>query len=336
MLAGTALVLLLLLDEAAPFSLLPPPGAMLRPQLSCNTPTGRMRPGPGVRGVGMLLLRNDVYVAAGRSGWAVGVALGAGAISFAESKRQTDMIKSCRNVGQLAEIVSEYVERFSHVNVNTAWLSMARLPAGTQDKELSVALQNCTRKLLGKMEGRHLANLLHSAATLHVAGRARADDELVQQLASRSLEVLRTQPGSFDSQGVAITMWALGKLGARVDQELATAMQRQAIEIADDFNEQGVSNLLWGLATLGVEVDPQLVTVMQNRAIEIADEFNSQGVSNLLWALAKLGMGVYPALAKAMKRRAIEIANTFKPQEVSNLMWGLATLGVEVDPQLVT
>ncbi|KAJ1478587.1 hypothetical protein T484DRAFT_1817030 [Baffinella frigidus] len=213
---------------------------------------------------------------------------------------------------------------------------MEQLSPGKEDEELAVALQTLTRQVLGEMTGRQLANTLHSTATLHVAGRARADDELVQQLASRSLEVLRTQPGSFNSQGVANTMWALGKLGAKVDQELAKAMQRRAIEIAATFNSQGVSNLVWALATLEVEVDPQLVTVMQDRAIGIVDKFNSQDISNLVWALAKLEMGVYPALAKAMKRRSTEIAATFKPQEVANTMWALATLGVEVDPQLAT
>ncbi|KAJ1491498.1 hypothetical protein T484DRAFT_1774413, partial [Baffinella frigidus] len=206
MLTAVALVLLLL-DEAE----------TIAPRLRPGSPVVA-KEAAGLRGVGKLL-RGD---AAARRG--VG-AVGAGAISFEEAKRRNDEIKRCRGVRALAEIVSAYGGRFTHVNVNTAWLKMAELPPGKGDRELAAALQQYTKKLLGKMGGRQLPNLLHSAATLHVSGRPRADNELVQKLASSSQNVLRMNPSSFNSQGVANLMWALGKLGVEVDLGLVKVMQ---------------------------------------------------------------------------------------------------------------
>ena len=125
MLAAVPLVLLLL-GEVASFTMLPPPGAMLRPQLSCKAPTGGIWPGPGGRGVGLVLRTNAAYVATRRSGRSSGVALGAVAVSFEESKRQTGKIQNCTSVRELAEFVAEYGGRFNHVNVNVAWQRMAR------------------------------------------------------------------------------------------------------------------------------------------------------------------------------------------------------------------
>jgi len=331
----TVAIVLLLLDESASFSLLPPPGAMLRPQISCNAPAGRIWPGKVGCGVGTALRNNVAYVAARQSGWTVGVALGAGAITLDESKRQTEKIQRCRSVRELAEFVTEYGGRFSHVNLNAAWMIMARLPPGDEDGVLAAALQPLTRKLLGKMVARQVANTLHSTATLHTAGRPRAGAEVVQQLASRSLEVLRsTLKVPFDAQNIANTMWALGKLDAKVSPELAKVMQVRAIKIAPTFTGQNVANLMWGLATSGVEVDPELAKAMQKRAIEIAPAFNEQQVANLMWGLATLEVEVNLELSKAMQDRAIEIAPAFKSQGISNLMWGLATLGVVTVPEL--
>ncbi|KAJ1485119.1 hypothetical protein T484DRAFT_1893037, partial [Baffinella frigidus] len=189
------------------------------PGRASGYPAGYPAGHPGVRGAGKLLWVGGSF-AGGRVGFLgagaarlAGGPVGAGDIPFEESKRQTDKIMQCRDVRALAEIVAELGWRFSHVNVNTAWLMLARLRPGEEDGVVAAALQTCTPKVLGEMDGRQLANLLHSAATLHDSGRPRADDELVEKMASRSLEVLRTQPKSFNEQAVANLMWALAKLG---------------------------------------------------------------------------------------------------------------------------
>ena len=175
---GAVALALLLMDEAASFSLLPLPGAMLRPQLSCHQPTGRMWSGPGGRAVGTALRDNGAYVAAQRSGWTVGVSLGAGPWrtipepsldyqprgvgSLEESKQRTEDIKHCKTVKELAVFVDEYGWSFSHVNVNAAWQKMAHLPPKRDDGELAAQLEKCTWELVGKMGGRQVANTLHA------------------------------------------------------------------------------------------------------------------------------------------------------------------------------
>ena len=183
MLAAVALALLLLLDEAASFSLLPLPGAMLRPQLSCYKPTGRMWPGSGGRADGAALRGNGVNVAAQRSGRTVGVSLGAGPwrtipersfdydrnpsrvggdASLEESKQRTEEIKHCKTVRDLGDLVAECGWSFSHVNVNAAWQKMAHLPPKREDGGLAAELEKCTWELVGKMGGRQIANTLHA------------------------------------------------------------------------------------------------------------------------------------------------------------------------------
>jgi len=194
---GAVALVLLLLDEAASFSLPPPSGR--RPPLC--TPTGRIWPGPGGCGGGPALRGNTACVADRRSGgavqlqatssksrklalkkelasqkkrdapsWVVGDGLGGGAISVEATSRQTayqlnDGIKRCKDLRKLAELVTEYGERFNHVNVVVAWQTMAKLPPGEEDKGLAAALQDVTRKVMGKMFAHEVATALHVAGS---------------------------------------------------------------------------------------------------------------------------------------------------------------------------
>ena len=103
--------------------------------------------------------------------WVVGAGVGGGAVSSEATTRQTayqlnDGIKRCKKLQMLAELVAENGESFNHVNVVVAWQTMARLPPGKEDKELTAALQDSTRKLMGKMCAHQLANALHVAGSV--------------------------------------------------------------------------------------------------------------------------------------------------------------------------
>jgi len=103
--------------------------------------------------------------------WVVGAGAGGGAVSSEATTRQTayqlnDGIKRCKQLQKLAELVTENGESFNHVNVVVAWQTMARLPPGKEDKQLTAALQNSTRKLMGKMCAHQLANALHVSGSV--------------------------------------------------------------------------------------------------------------------------------------------------------------------------
>jgi len=61
-------------------------------------------------------------------------------------------------------------------------------------------------------------------------------------------------------------------------------LEGRAEEVAGTFNSQGVANTLWAFATMGRKPGERVMGMLEGRVEEMAGTFNSQDVANTLWS----------------------------------------------------
>ncbi|KAJ1472597.1 hypothetical protein T484DRAFT_1839704, partial [Baffinella frigidus] len=100
----------------------------------------------------------------------------------------TNAIKDCRALGELARILRAQRVSLDHIHVSAAWVCLARMATGRGGGEVGgvvAALQDRTRDVLGQINGRGVANVLHSMSKLHQKGE-RADRGLLEAMQRRA------------------------------------------------------------------------------------------------------------------------------------------------------
>ncbi|KAJ1484789.1 hypothetical protein T484DRAFT_1795995 [Baffinella frigidus] len=139
-----------------------------------------------------------------------------------DARQVTGLITGCREAGVLARILHEQRGVLNHSNVSAAWVCMARIGNRGRDggevREVVAAIQNETRGVLNQMDGRQIANTIHSIARLHLRG-VRADPELLAAIQRRAAAT----SGGFKPQDVANVLWALETMGETADRGLLEA-----------------------------------------------------------------------------------------------------------------
>ena len=152
--------------------------------------------------------------------------------------RITNAIQSCRALGELARILQEQSRDLDHIHVSAAWVCLARIGAGRgagDVTEIFAALHDQTWDVLGQMEARNTASVMHSISKLHQMGE-RADRGLLEAMQNRATATA----GESNPQDVANLLWGLATMGEKADRGLLEAMQKRATATAGGFNPQNV------------------------------------------------------------------------------------------------
>ncbi|KAG1672291.1 hypothetical protein FOA52_004306 [Chlamydomonas sp. UWO 241] len=151
----------------------------------------------------------------------------------------------------------------------------------------------------------HASVALHTAARLSETG-ARMPPTVVSQL----VELAHQHLQQMRPQGVAITAWALAKLG-HVDAEFTGALVQAATLLLRNFSPQNMANTAWALATLE-HLDTKFMAALP--------------LANTLWALAKLDHVDADFMGALVQAAKLQLRN-FNPQDLANTAWALAKLG---------
>ena len=214
-------------------------------------------------------------------------------------------------------------------------------------------------KNAGQFKAQEVSNVLWAFATM---GFVWQHLNLLQGLQTALFEaVLANLPQDgevacdrFNAQGIANTLWALGRMELKW-ADLTPALQQgffKAISISatktklsiDPFSAAEIAMTFEALAKMEFNFDAlsrsfqdNLFSVIVMHA-EVSNElsmgstrFNSQGVSNILWALATMRFS-WEQLPDEVQRKLIyaisQTLGEFKPQEIANTLWSLFVMDV--------
>eukprot|EP00930_Biecheleria_cincta_P039600 TRINITY_DN27202_c0_g1_i1.p1 TRINITY_DN27202_c0_g1~~TRINITY_DN27202_c0_g1_i1.p1 ORF type:complete len:907 (+),score=130.62 TRINITY_DN27202_c0_g1_i1:32-2722(+) len=163
-----------------------------------------------------------------------------------------------------------------------------------------------------------ITNCLWALATLEARGEAE------EALAIQLCEAARTYIDSFEPRNLALSAWALAKLGYR-NLEWCRCWAVEVERHMQRFEVRDMTNIIWAFATLHWRDEGFLAQFCKSAELKW-EQYLPQDLGNTLWALATLGFRHEPALA-ALSKRVFDIADTFDQQNLSISLWSYATLG---------
>ena len=168
--------------------------------------------------------------------------------------------------------------------------------------------------------------------------------------------------GSFKTQELSNTAWAMATLGFGLDALKERSLNNNYVVLESDdskgdyklmiaaldeilkaalpllprFRSQELNNLAWSLARL-LDVDHKTEAVKQvldgigRQLTNPKRQVTSQDIGTTLWSLASLEHVNEDLFRSLGARLRSDKAHTYKPQELSNTVWAFATCLIEVD-----
>lgn len=162
-----------------------------------------------------------------------------------------------------------------------------------------------------------ITNCLWALATLEARGDA--EEALALELAGLAM----THIESFEPRNLALSAWALGKLGYQ-DLTWCRRWASQVIPRLADFEPRDLTMVLWAFATVHWR-DEAFLTEFCKEVQRKCEAYSPQDIGNTLWALATLAFRHEATLA-AVSAECFKKAETFDQQNLSISMWSCATL----------
>jgi len=194
-----------------------------------------------------------------------------------------------------------------------AGLSVPFTPAAAR------AYQARAKELAGEMNGRDIAMLLRGFA----AAKLKPSRELLDLVGFRAKVVL--EEGGFDAQGVSMLLHACAALEYKNWLLLGQAAAAAANTL-DQFTPQGLANTVWALGRLGFFSHAILEGAVE-RYVAQPDAFKPQEACNLLSGAALLRFhpqGALTTLVRALTERAARL----RPADFAALFHALGTFAV--------
>jgi hypothetical protein len=138
--------------------------------------------------------------------------------------------------------------------------------------------------------------------------------------------------GTFNSQELANTLWALAKLDRRPGATLQRLLDDAVCWQVDEFKPQELANTLWAMAKLG-HGDDAVLGVLERAVRRAAERLNANELTQVLWAHAKLGRA--PAHLAALTDCAQRELPYMTAQGLAIALWAFAKLGCTLPPELL-
>lgn len=142
----------------------------------------------------------------------------------------------------------------------------------------------------------------------------------------------------FNSQGLAILVWAAASLDHPLSQPFLRAVCAEAEAQAEGFTPQGYAMLLWGLVTTSssscsqvADEVVQLFECLSPSVCRAADSFQVPDISMLLYSYAMLGLEEQD-LFRVLGRRLLSLledskADPASPVDLATAAWALGAAG---------
>lgn len=115
---------------------------------------------------------------------------------------------------------------------------------------------------------------------------------------------------------------------------VAAALQQRLKRALPGANAQDVSNSLWALSRLGWRLEGELAAAAGAAAQRTAPLMGPQAVSNSLWAYGSRGWQLGDAAAAELRQRLVEVLPSSPPQAVANSLAAASRLGWRLDGRL--
>ncbi|KAJ1463710.1 hypothetical protein T484DRAFT_1873424, partial [Baffinella frigidus] len=109
------------------------------------------------------------------------------------ARQITGVIKNCGGLRELTRILHEHSGALDHIHVSAAWVCLARIGAGRGAGDLRESLsklQDRTWDVLKQMDGRGIANGMHSMAKLQ-KGKGGEGNGLLEAMQRRATATAR-------------------------------------------------------------------------------------------------------------------------------------------------
>jgi len=172
------------------------------------------------------------------------------------------------------------------------------------------------RRLAPICNNMELSNCLWSLATLEM----REEHDTIRVLAELSIKHI----GSFDARNLALSAWALAKLGVKYI-DWCRPFADETLRKLDVFPAvRDMTMMVWAFATVHWRDDDFLRRFCEEVEAR-EDAYTTQDIGNTLWALATLACRDEKALA-ALSRQCFLKAEVFDQQALSISLWSYATL----------
>lgn len=202
----------------------------------------------------------------------------------------------------LARHPSSIMERAREVENTEGWLQLMGL----------------VRKHAAVCNNMELTNCLWSIATLDM----RVEVETVVVLLEQAVVHLP----SFDGRNLALSAWALAKLGCTDRQwSWCRFWAGASLKRISDFDTRDMTMVVWAFATVHWK-DEAFLEHFCEEVVRRIESYSPQDLGNTIWALATLGYRHEGALA-ALCSQCFPQAERFDQQGLAITMWSLATLG---------
>eukprot|EP00929_Paragymnodinium_shiwhaense_P097298 TRINITY_DN59034_c0_g1_i2.p1 TRINITY_DN59034_c0_g1~~TRINITY_DN59034_c0_g1_i2.p1 ORF type:complete len:939 (-),score=231.37 TRINITY_DN59034_c0_g1_i2:676-3492(-) len=257
--------------------------------------------------------------------------------SFLEVLQEAEVTKAANKLilrkatdpAALLRIVEEQGEALHVLNICTILHRLSRCLA-RRPQLLSVRSQELQRnpgwpKLMllvrrhaGICNNMELVNCIWSLATLEM----RSEEETVSVLYDCMVQHL----GGFDGRNLALSAWALAKLGC-TDQtwRWCRLWADASLKRLPDFDTRDMTMVIWAFATIHWK-DELFLRSFCEQVTKRVEDYGTQDVGNTIWALATL-MYRHEAALAGLCSAAFSLAERFDQQGLSITMWSLATLG---------
>ncbi len=188
-------------------------------------------------------------------------------------------------------------------------------------KRVKEVLMNpkCTDKPFNE---RGLANLIYS---LSKKKGVKLDVEFISMWQSAAVAGIR----NFNSQDLANSIYAFGKLRKEPSLEFLTAWQNAAVDSIRNFNSQDLANSIYVFGVLGLKPSAEFLNAWQSAAVAGIRNFNSQELANSIYAFGVLGIKPSLEFLGAWQEAAIRSIGSFEPQGLANSIYAFGVLGLK-------
>lgn len=234
-------------------------------------------------------------------------------------------IGSCATITAVLDVHATYGPKLKPADLAACWNHVGKLVSSQHERrwlkrnqELLDPLLDQTKRGLGQLSARHLANTVHGIAKIAAVTEWDPGPGTWKKLEERILNSI----DNFNSHDYASTVWAFAKAGPAATG-FYDAIADKAAPRLHEFESQTITNIAWGFAT-AKHAAPTLFDAVASAALPNLHKYTSQNISNLAWAFATAGHSA-PALFDAIEEITVPQLHEFGPQAISITVWAFST-----------
>lgn len=135
---------------------------------------------------------------------------------------------------------------------------------------------------------------------------------------------LTTGADALRPKDIANTFWAYVRFGAK-DDELFSALMKEASKKVNHFGAHELSNTMWALACLQ-KGDAKLFTVLCNRAADLIKDFDGLQLADAAWACARMKVKI-DRFCEVCSKKVEEVADNLNAAELTIVVCALVDIG---------